>query len=102
MSREAARAIRHHFAEPRPSHGTVRWRSHGLDRAVAEEKAWQQLPRGEVQVLRQYRREVGIARQARAEVLQLTAASPTPEALERQIWDHAETIRRRSLPLLES
>jgi hypothetical protein len=53
---------------------------------------------GEVQVFRQYRREVGVACQARQEVLE-TRRTMRPDQLEREIWSHAETVRRRRLPL---
>jgi hypothetical protein len=159
LSHKAARAIRRHFSHPQFPQGTVRWRSHGLTLARAQEREWQGLPRGlrrypfvpkangwqrvdrigglvtfagpppvlkewsveiarlgewashgmdytesqwpdgEVQVFRQYRSEVRIAEQARHEVLQNAQASLTPDSLERQIWDHAETVRRRRLPL---
>ncbi|MFI5717028.1 hypothetical protein [Nocardia sp. NPDC051750] len=51
---------------------------------------------GEVQVFRQYRRMVGAARRARAE---LCAAGVVPtEWVQRRIWSEAAAIRRRALP----
>jgi hypothetical protein len=156
LSEKAARQLR--LQRHRPE-GTVRLQTHGLAKAVAAEREWRELPRGqreypyippsretvrhiggvivfaggtaalrtwatqcaglgnywyhgmdytdmagrdgEVQIFRQYRREVSIAKQARAEVL-ATSPPSNAEALERRIWAHAETVRRRRLPAMES
>jgi hypothetical protein len=56
---------------------------------------------GEVQIFRQYRREVSIARQARAEVMACLPAKTPAEDVQRAIWFHADDIRRRRLPPVE-
>jgi hypothetical protein len=53
---------------------------------------------GEVQIFRQYRREVNIARQARAEVLARPDERATAGDLDAAIWSHAATVRRRRFP----
>ncbi|MGW5570841.1 hypothetical protein ACWEVD_06520 [Nocardia thailandica] len=52
---------------------------------------------GEVQIFRYFRRDVAVARVARAEVL---AAAPAcdPAELEQRIWAHAARVRRRRHP----
>ncbi|MEV0292432.1 hypothetical protein [Nocardia sp. NPDC050710] len=52
---------------------------------------------GEVQIFRQYRREVNIARQARREVLARTGGRAEP-GIESAIWSHAATVRHRRYP----
>ncbi|WP_280436718.1 hypothetical protein [Nocardia carnea] len=56
---------------------------------------------GEVQIFRQYRRMVGAARQARAELCGTAGArSRSAESLQSRIWSRAAEIRRRGLPAL--
>ncbi|WP_330256547.1 hypothetical protein OG874_19490 [Nocardia sp. NBC_00565] len=57
---------------------------------------------GEVQIFRQYRRKVSIARQARAEVLARCDGHGPAEEVQRAIWSHGATVRRRRLPALEA
>ncbi|MEV6276497.1 hypothetical protein [Nocardia sp. NPDC051832] len=52
---------------------------------------------GEVQIFRQYRRKVNIARQARTEVLARTGAR-SALGIESRIWSHGATVRRRRYP----
>ncbi|WP_194814008.1 hypothetical protein [Nocardia sp. XZ_19_385] len=52
---------------------------------------------GEVQIFRQYRRKVNIARQARTEVLSRSGAQ-SPHGIEPHIWAHGATVRRRRYP----
>ncbi|WP_228001541.1 hypothetical protein [Nocardia australiensis] len=63
---------------------------HGMDYTYLDEAD----RNGEVQIFRQYRREVNIARRARAEVL----ASGVAGDLDRAVWSHAATVRRRRFP----
>nr|WP_245367182.1 hypothetical protein [Nocardia goodfellowii] len=53
---------------------------------------------GEVQIFRQYRREVNIARQARAEVLSSSSGGGAALGQEPEIWSHGATVRRRRYP----
>ncbi|MGW0251459.1 hypothetical protein ACWDYH_33015 [Nocardia goodfellowii] len=52
---------------------------------------------GEVQIFRQYRREVNIARQARAEVL-TSSGGRAALGQEPEIWSHGAIVRRRRYP----
>ncbi|MGW4768444.1 hypothetical protein ACWEO2_10430 [Nocardia sp. NPDC004278] len=56
---------------------------------------------GEVQIFRQYRRNVNVARQARAEVLARRGGRAPTEEVQRAIWSHAATVRRRRFPTPE-
>ncbi|MEV2220850.1 hypothetical protein AB0E01_13320 [Nocardia vinacea] len=56
---------------------------------------------GEVQIFRQYRRKVNIARQARAEVLVRFDGHASTEEVQRAIWSHGATVRRRRFPTRE-
>jgi ATP-dependent 26S proteasome regulatory subunit len=57
---------------------------------------------GEVQIFRQYRRKVNVARQARAEVLARTDGRASAGDLDAAIWAHAATVRRRRFPTAEA
>ncbi len=158
LTEQAARRLRQRLPQCDRPEGTVRWRTHGLDRQLALENdlrsqpnwhdlqafeprptGWKAVERigglivlaagakglrrwasrivklgkwsyygmdytylcgaeGEVQVFRQYRREVGVARQARREILGVRGTM-SPDLLERAVWSHAEDVRRRRLPL---
>ncbi|MFC5749691.1 TfoX/Sxy family DNA transformation protein [Actinomadura rugatobispora] len=132
--------------------GTVRWRTHGLDSALTDPRAWFRetfpyrhedrgrvervkglivlRPRGvdemrgwavhagwldpggrfgtdyvylgpwdhghsgEIQVFRDFRRDVGVARRARARVLADPAAPEADDALRTRIWDRCGAIKR--------
>lgn len=56
---------------------------------------------GEVQIFRQYRRKVNIARQARAEVLDRFDRQVSKDEVQQAIWSHGETVRRRRFPMQE-
>jgi hypothetical protein len=49
---------------------------------------------GEVQIFRDYRRRVSVARVARREVL---CRQPLPDDLNPLIWDHVDTVRARNV-----
>ncbi|MEV6137514.1 hypothetical protein AB0L63_15885 [Nocardia sp. NPDC051990] len=57
--------------------------------------------KGEVQIFRQYRRKVNIARQARAEVLVRFDGQASTEEVQWAIWSHGATVRRRRSPTHE-
>jgi hypothetical protein len=51
---------------------------------------------GEVQIFRQYRRNVTVARQARAEVLACLDKDADPADVQQAIWSHAAAVSRQS------
>jgi len=75
------------------------WRTARLGTRFINGVAGAQLdyPRGEIQILRRYRREVGVARVARAEVLR-SEGDMLPLDLEERIRQHAPWVRVRRLP----
>jgi len=46
LTAKAARDLRRRLPLEGPADGTVRWRAHGLDAAIARRRAWRDLPRG--------------------------------------------------------